>query len=294
MKKTIILSLKKEIFKEAEEIKKEIEQDPTLDKIEVTEEMDRSLLEKIQAYEKEEKNLAQIKEEMAHKFEKKEKNIESSNEIGITKEDVDAVKQNRTVVYPKRRLSVRVFVAVAAIAIMVMAFGMTGVCGKLYRLVMKEEQLEDGTLKIIDEADMNSIPSDSLIEDDVLVRAGEALGVKIPKLLYKPEGMYLESYIIEEDMQQAYIFYMYGEEKVRYWIKATGVDASTGIVQEDEKIKEDTITVDGVNILIKEFDIGESDYNRFVAEFIYEEGYYELEGCMEEEKFVKIVENLFF
>lgn len=294
MKKTIILSLKKEIFKEAEEIKKEIEQDPTLDKIEVTEEMDRSLLEKIQAYEKEEKNLAQIKEEMAHKFEKKEKNIESSNEIGITKEDVDAVRQNRTVVYPKRRLSVRVFVAVAAIAIMVMAFGMTGVCGKLYRLVMKEEQLEDGTLKIIDEADMNSIPSDSLIEDDVLVRAGEALGVNIPKLLYKPEGMYLESYVIEEEAQKAYIFYMYEGKKFRYCITSMGIEISSGTIEEDKKVEEYTITVNETPISIEEYDIEESDFNRFVAEFQYRGSYFELRGTMEEEKFVKIVENLFF
>ena len=57
MKEPRIFSLQEEVRREAEHIKKELEEDPTLDDIVVTEEMDAALLELIHAYDREEEEL---------------------------------------------------------------------------------------------------------------------------------------------------------------------------------------------------------------------------------------------
>ena len=69
MKEPRIFSLQEEVRREAEHIKKELEEDPTLDDIVVTEEMDAALLELIHAYDREEEELdkraAEFTEELA-------------------------------------------------------------------------------------------------------------------------------------------------------------------------------------------------------------------------------------
>ena len=50
----------------------------------------------------------------------------------------------------------------------------------------------------------------------------------------------------------------------------------------------------GVNVAVKEYDVADSEKNRYVAEFEYTDSQYQIMGVIEKEEFDKIIKNLFF
>lgn len=313
MKEPRIFSLQEEVRREAEHIKKELEEDPTLDDIVVTEEMDAALLELIHAYDREEEELdkraAEFSEELAVGKEEilaaREKiaAADGNKTIGAESDKITAAEKDETIVeedntrivrFRSRKIRKRAMVSVAALAVLVMALGMTSVGSKSYLKIVKEKITGENRVKIINGTDTDRIASEDDTENEILVELGKKMGVNIPKLLYKPSGMRITGYAVVEELKMAKIFYEYQEETIEYLIYSSDRDSSFGIEIEDEQVGEYLVTVGDVEIKVEEFDVPDKDENRFIASFKYRDTYCGLTGTVEKEEFMRIVENLYF
>lgn len=256
MKELKKLSLKEEVDREAQDIEKEVESRDDLDGIKVSEDMETSLFNKIQEYE----------------YDKRVKK---------------AVHRSKK----KRRL----FLALAAVLILVCGSVMTGTGSKSYWKVLWDRVAGDEEVDIINVEDMETEKTKDADEIQVFNEIRKKLGISPVRLRYMPKPMIFKSYEIDLEQQRAILFYIYNDQIIRYSMYMNNSDSSHGQIETDKLVDEYTIEVDeNVLINIKEYSVVNYEENRYVAEFEYKDAQYQLIGIMEKEEFDKIIKNLFF
>ena len=237
--------LKSELMKEGDEILAEIEADESLKDISLPEEMDEGLWKKIQkrqaekaAYEalsEKDKEALRLGREMMMLNEcgvdgdKDEKNavVEhdavDDGESGVENDSAKVVK------YSKKRKK-RIYLLVAAVAVLALAAGMTSIGGAPFVTgIMK---------KIIGDREMVQIDSEREGEDDRIIsereestawqEIEEKLGIEPVKLCFIPEGMQLVDYEISKDLEDACLIYEYDGKILEYQLWANSRDKSIG------------------------------------------------------------------
>lgn len=248
------LSLNEEVKREAEQIEKEVENRSDLDDIKVSDDMEASLFNKIQEYE----------------YDKRLKKVH----------------------YRRKRR----YIVVALAAVIVLVFGsvMTGVGSKSYWKVIWERIAGDAEVSYIDVENMDSHESEDIDEVGVYREINDKLGSSIVRLGFKPKGMAIERYTLDEEQRKAYLFYEYNGELIRYSIYMNDSDSSSGQKDLDLLIGEYEIENNGQIVNIEEYKVEDSDVNRYIAEFQYKDIQYQLMGVMEKIEFEKIIKNLVF
>ena len=246
------LSLKEEVKRGAEQIEKEVENRSDLDDIKVSDDMEASLFNKIQEYE----------------YDKRLKKVHYRR---------------------KRRY---IIVALAAVIVLVCGSVMTGVGSKSYWKVIWERITGNDNLEYIDVEDMESQPTEDLDEMGVYKGINQKFGISAVRIGYKPKGMVLERYTLDEAQRKAYIFYDYYGEMIRYSIYMNDTDSSFGQKELDKLADQYEIDNNGVQIIIEEFYIDDSENKRYIAEFKYRDIYYQLKGVMNKGEFEEILKNL--
>ena len=286
MKEPRKLSLREEIEREAREIDKEIADHPELEEICVTKEMDATLFAKIRAYEEEKAEDEAARQELREK--KDSENVEFSEELVP---DLSAVK--KTVPYRKKKKRL-LLVSLVAVLVLVLGMGMTSVGSKSYWKTLLDKLYGEEPMKFIDVEDMEGKNSEDGDETTAYREIDEKLVISTVRIMYKPKGMRLEKYIIQNDERDVKLFYKYNDEIIQYRIYVNDKDSSLGIKEEDVKIGEYSVTTDKVDIVIEEFQVPDHSICRQVANFEYQGVHYQLKGIMEKEEFEKILKNLFF
>lgn len=246
------LSLNEEVKREAEQIEKEVENRSDLDDIKVSDDMEASLFNKIQEYE----------------YDKRLKKVHYRR---------------------KRRYIV---VALAAVIVLVCGSVMTGVGSKSYWKVIWNRITGNDNLEYIDVEDMESQPTDDLDEMGVYRNINQKFGISVVRMGYKPEKMELVRYTLDEEQRKVYLFYDYDGELIRYSIYINDTDSSFGQKELDKLTDQYEINNNGVQIIIEEFYIDDSENKRYNAEFKYRDIYYQLKGVMNRAEFEEILKNL--
>lgn len=264
MEKTRKLSIKDESEQEVQQIEKELNDHPELDNIQVTKEMDDALFAKIRELEEEE-----------HRKEERE-NRKSGPE-----------KRYR------RKRTKRWYLVLAAVLVLVFAFGSVSVGSKSYWKELLDVIVGDESVKVINVEDMDKQSTGDVDEAKAYSEIGDALGIIVVKLRYMPQDMYLIEYKIDKELGQAKLFYKYQGKSIRYTVYANNKESSIGAKEEDELIEQYVIDLDKVKIKVDVYKLPENE-NRYVASFEYQGAHYELKGVMEKEKFDEILKNLYF
>lgn len=255
MKKLKKLSLKKEIEREAEALEKEVSGRKDLDHITVSEDMEEALFQKIQDYE----------------YEKRAK-----------------------VVYRKKKKRYAI-IAVAAVFILVFGSVMTGVGSKSYWKVWWDREVDEGKISYIDVDKMSSQETEDIDEVQAYKEIRSELGILPVRLVYSPEGMEIEKYELNTDLQKAMLLYKYKGQTVKYTMYMNNADSSFGEKKTDELVDEFLIISDnGVEIKVKEYEEKDKKVRRYEAEFEYAGAQYEIKGVVEKKEFEKILKNLYF
>lgn len=275
MKKSRKLSIKAESEREVQQIEKMLNEQPESDKIQVTKEMDDALFAKIRELEERETQ----KEEQESREENKQENIEQ-------------IKKKPTKIYRKKK-RVHWYVVLAAVLVLVLAFGSVSMGSKSYWKELLDVIVGDESVKVINVEDMDKQSTEDVDEAKAYNEIGDVLGIVAVKLVYKPQGMKLVDYIIDQELGQAKLFYKYNEESIRYTIYANNEDSSLGSKEEDELIEQYTMKIQSNEIKVSVYKLPEHE-NREVASFEYKGVHYELKGSMEQQEFEKILKNLFF
>jgi L-fucose isomerase-like protein len=241
--------------KEAEQIEKKVRENRSLDDIKVSDEMEKELFNKIQDYE----------------YDKRHKKV-----------------------VRKKKKSKLVIGALAAVLILVCGSVMTSVGSKSYWKTLWNDSNGDEQNNGIDVENMESIETEDIDEMEVDKKITKVMGVSLVKMQYKPKDMVLKRYIIDEEQRMAILFYQYGEEVIKYYMYTNSTDSSFGEKTVDQLLDEYEFQNGKHSILVKQYEIKNSDEERYIAEFEYNDIHYQIKGSMEKEEFEKILENLFF
>lgn len=255
MKKLKKLSLENEMKKEAEQIEKKVRKDRSLDDITVSDEMEKELFNKIQDYE----------------YDKRHKKV-----------------------VRKKKKSKLVIGALAAVLILVCGSVMTSVGSKSYWKTLWNKEAGDETLSYVDVENMESIETEDIDEVGVYKEIAKVMGNYLVRMEYKPRGMILKRYTIDKEQRMAVLFYQYGEEVIKYYMYTNSTDSSFGEKTVDQLLDEYEFQNGMHSILVKQYEIKDSDEERYIAEFEYKDIHYQIKGTIEKEEFEKILENFFF
>lgn len=301
--------LKSELMKEGDEILAEIEADESLKDISLPEEMDEGLWKKIQkrqaekaAYEalsEKDKEALRLGREMmmlnecGEDGDKDEKNavVEhdavDDGESGVENDSAKVVK------YSKKR---RVYLLVAAVAVLALAAGMTSIGGAPFvakirkQLVGEREMVKVNSEREGDE-DRNTRESG---EESFYQEIEEGFGFTPVMLGYKPVNAVIIDYEMNKELEEACMVFEYEGRIIEYQIWANYKDKSMGYDIEDKLLCEESLFVSGEEIKIKEYQVDDIELREYLAQFEYKGVYYTLNGCIRKEEFLKIINNLIF
>ena len=256
MKELKKLSLKEEVDREAQDIEKEVESRDDLDDIKVSEDMETSLFNKIQEYE----------------YDKRVKK---------------AVHRSKK----KRRL----FLALAAVLILVCGSVITGTGSKSYWKVLWDRVAGDEEANIINVEEMKSEETEDWNEIQVFNEIRKETGISPVRLGYMPKTFLFVGYEMDKEQNRAVIFYKYNGQIMQYAMYMNNTDSSYGRTDLDQLVDEYQIeTTNKIIADVKEYSVVNRENNRYVAEFEYMDAQYQLMGVIEKDEFDKIIENLIF
>lgn len=285
-------TIKEDLEKEAQEILKALETSDT-DKLsdEKQLELKKKIDKKIEDYEFE-KICNELPEEYRDalragmELKKQEDNADSNH-----KQDEEKSDGNKKVV--RKRKSLRVYVALAAVMIMVLAVSISSVGdGRSLMKTIKSMVGEREVVKVNSGEDNKVIEAES--EEEAYQVIKNDLGLKpVMTGIWPPKTKFVRAEI-EKDLKVAELYYQYNDENIIYIINGDQAKNSIGISIEDKILDEYIINVQGVSIDIKECEIEKTKEKRYYASFSYKDTKYFLSGSMERTEFEDILKNLYF
>lgn len=302
--------LKSELMKEGDEILAEIEADESLKDISLPEEMDEGLWKKIQkrqaekaAYEalsEKDKEALRLGREMmmlnecGEDGDKDEKNavVEhdavDDGESGVENDSAKVVK------YSKKRKR-RVYLLVAAVAVLALAAGMTSIGGAPFVTGMMKKIIGDREVVQVDserEGEDGRISTDGK-ESKIWQEIKDQLSIEPVRLGYLPEGTQFVTGEVDKVLDEAILFYDCKGKIIEYWIFTGYKNKSFGFDIEDNLIYEKELSIDGNIIVIRYYEIVDTNEEECVAQFEYNDVQYILRTNIEQE-IEKIVESINF
>lgn len=202
----------------------------------------------------------------------------------------EAGKNTRRV---RKKKSLRVYVALAAVMIMVLAVSISSVGdGRSLMKTIKSMVGEREVVKVNSGEDNYVIEVEN--EEEAYQKIEKELGIKPVKLMTLPTDAKFVKAELEKDLKVAELYYQVNNENIVYVINEDQAKNSIGVSVEDKVIEDYVLEVQGVLINIKGCEIASTKQKRYYASFDYKETKYFLSGVKEQEDFEKILNNLYF
>lgn len=215
----------------------------------------------------------------------------------LSKEDREALELGRKIKeekrYVRKKRTRKMYVALAAALIMVLAIGMTSMGGP-ERIVSVVKQAIGGREVTKVNSDENNMILENEDEEKAYQEIEEVFGAKPVRLNNTMEGIKFVQMDLDENMQVAELMYRYDEKNMLYIASANYGGASFGIDVEDKIIEQEKVFNSGNEIELTVYEIEEDNSERCMAKFTYHGLEYFLIGTIEKEEFKIILENLYF
>lgn len=272
-----------ELQKEADTVREMLEQSPDLQEIEVPEELERKLAERIRKYE-EEKAIDGLseKDKEALRLGRELQEKESS-------EKRDSKKNKKAVRWPK---SWKVQFAAVIACVLVIGSGIISVGGKNIIVNVFDRKFGGGEKTYVDtdEIALNT----ELTEEEAYAKVEETFGTKVVRMVYAPENTEFLELQMDKELQEAILYYKIKDNIMSYRIEFPYSESSGGTEIHDKLLQEYVIEFPQVIIEVSEYKILDTGKQEFEAQFNYKNNKYFLIGVMSQEEFEKIVKNLNF
>lgn len=259
--------IKKEMGKSIDDIMAEIEADPKMKDVKPPEGMYEELMEKIHEHERQ-----TIYEQLSD-------------------EDKELIQLGK--VYKKKRRFDRLVVALAAV---IVGLWLGTVC------IGHEGDVFSMMSRIFDKGEEVIIDSDSIEpivyveESDAYEKIEKEYGFSPVRLEYLPENNVFVEAVFGTDIQGINLFYGMGKKaNIIYIIRPNYREASFATDLGDKKIHEYQMVNNGVDVLVREYRILETDETRWAINFEYQDVQYMLRITdIEQDEVEKIVKDLHF
>lgn len=214
---------------------------------------------------------------------------EEQEKIGRPETEVVSMEHKRRRSGKKRK---KVYILVAAVGILTMATGIVGVGTDYKWLELWDNPLgTDEMIAVESEADYIKVTE--MNEKEAYAYAKEVLGAPVVTLINADDEMLFGSMQIYADAMGVDLLYTYEGTTVQYIIiqnqnKLTYFEIQTGTLQEEY-----VMINDGVEIAVQQY-VESDGTSTFNATFTYNNLFYSMTGKLEEEKFLEILEKIFF
>lgn len=272
-----------ELQKEADTVREMLEQSPDLQEIEVPEELERKLAERIRKYE-EEKAIDGLSEKDKEALRLGRELQEKENS-----EKRDSKKNKKAVRWPKNW---KVQFAAAIGCVLIIGSGIISVGGKNIIVNVFDRKFGGGEKTYVNTEEIEY--EGEMTEEEAYAKIEETFGTKVVRMVYKPSNTKFLEMQINKELQEAIIYYVIDKKVFSYRIVFPYAESSSGVEIKDKLIQEYIIDLSEAEIKIMELEVNTTREIQYIAEFTYEKNGYFLQGIMKRDDFEKIVKNLNF
>lgn len=192
-----------------------------------------------------------------------------------------------------RKRPLKIYMALAAVIICVLAMGITSIGGPERVVRMVRQVVGDRDVEQVDSSDENKM-IEGEDEEEAYEEIAKKLQVEPVKLIPVLNGMKFEEMIYDKDNQVAEMVYQYQKRKIIYFINASYMNSSFGIDIEEKKLQAYNIEINDCNIAVKAYESQNTSNKKYIATFEKNSVEYFLLGTMKQEEFEKILNNLIF
>lgn len=229
---------------------------------------------------------------MADEREKELMEMEELQDIDMPIEKFEDIKREAERRRRKSRRGIlrpRTAIIAAALLALLLGVGVVTVGSREYRPeIIEREQGTETTTKINNTEDATAR---AYTEEEVCQEIEEKLGVIAPRLIYKPQGMELSEYWIDEEVGEAVIKYRHESNELKIYINKNYYDTSANFEMDGAEIESVEIVANGLLVSVYEYmdSKGEQYYQ---SEFEIYNTYYSIMGMVEKNEYNKILENI--
>ena len=195
-----------------------------------------------------------------------------------------------------RRKPLKIYLALAAVIVCVLAMGITSM-GGLERVVrMVRQAVGDRDVEQVDsnKTDKQNKIIEGEAEEEAYQKIRDTFDTDVVKVFVCLPDMKFDTMNLDESKQVAEMYYSYDGETIGYIINMPYRDSSWGVDFEDSVEKKYSKEIHKCKINITLYEIEDSNVPKCVAKFKYGNIEYILMGTMSEQNFEKILKNLFF
>lgn len=182
----------------------------------------------------------------------------------------------------------RMLIAVAAVMVLLLGMGIVGSTKKLYIPVIMQKERGDEVNTKVENSESTAIDID---EDEVCQEIQDKLGVLPVKFKYRPEGMALTDYILDESSGEAILEYTVKNGILHVFLYEKNNDSSINSQKDGETLDEVLMESCGLTVPVQQVE-GSPTESYYVTSFEYLNTYYSISSNIVEEEFQKIIENI--
>lgn len=318
--------LLREMEKEEEKIRKQVEQDEDLKDMKPSDDFMEKIMQKAEKLQeeqnafrnlskedqealmlgkelqlrREEKEKEEVAEELVPDPEETEQQMklaaggEPLQEIPPVLESDAGTAKRKVRKWKKRTMLALVAAIVAVLGVGVTTFGNGGYVVERVSRLLGGRKSTNITSESSESKDVNITTQEEINEEEIFQKVKDEFGFDAVRMDYKPIDMQMIDYVVDKSLLSADIYYEYKGQVLTYSIIPPLQNFSYGYDIEDPIVDEYVMEVNSVKINITEYLIEESNQTEYAAKFKYKDVEYIMVGIIEKGEFEKILKNLHF
>ncbi len=195
-----------------------------------------------------------------------------------------------------RRKPLKIYLALAAVIVCVLAMGITSMGGPERVVRMVRQAVGDRDVEQVDsnKTDKQNKIIEDEAEEEAYQKIRDTCDTDVVKVFVCLPDMEFDTMNLDESKQVAEMYYSYDGETIGYIINMPYRDSSWGVDFEDSIEKEYSKSVNNCEIKITLYKLKDNEKSGCVAKFKYGSIEYLLTGTMKQQEFEKILKNLVF
>lgn len=210
----------------------------------------------------------------------------------MMKAEIGATANDRKKSRGRKRPS-KIYMALAAVIICVLAMGITSIGGPERVVRMVRQAVGDRDVEKASKSEkIKTIGNEN--EEEAYEKIKNELDIDPVRIISSSVGLKFEKLVYDKESQIAEFHYKYSGKTVVYFINASYMDSSFGMNIDDKKLNEYEKNIENRTFTIKEYTVRKKKKHRYTVAFKEKGVEYYIVASMEADDFEKILNNLFF
>lgn len=293
----------KRLDREAEEIRRAIEDNPEVADIQADENLDRKVYASIAAFEEASAKRERLEASGIHDRDGAADTDPSYAEL--SEKDVEALRLGRELQERRREKESRRnagkrfglwkrIAAVLAVLVLAGGIGVTSIGGPKQVVKLAKQAVGDRKLSEIDRSSEEVKQSGIYEEAQTYQQIKDELGIDPVRIISTSKLIWFKNCEIDTEIRTVQLLYEYGDKNISYLISDSHGEELWITDIEDRDTDKFPYTEGKLNAEITEYELPEGKGKKYTAEFEYMDVHYQLTGTMDWQEFEKVLKKLHF